>query len=49
MMDDLISLADDGTVADVFLLDQWVCRNVELLGWVAGVEQKESMMTVIRS
>lgn len=30
----------------MFLLDQWPCRFVQIVAWVAGVDHKESTMTV---
>ena len=37
---------DVGLTADLFLLDHFPCRSVELVGWVAGVDHKESSMTL---
>jgi len=31
---------------DLFMLNRWVCRNVELVGWVAGVDHKETSMII---
>ena len=33
---------------DVYLLDQWPCRNVELVAWVVGVDHKEKSTTLTR-
>ena len=38
--------SDVGLTADLFLLDHFPCRSVELVGWVAGVDHKESSMTL---
>jgi hypothetical protein len=35
-------------VADVFMLNRFPCRMVELVGWVAGVDDKEKAQTVYR-
>lgn len=32
--------------SDVFLLNRWPCKVVELVGWVAGVDDRESSLTV---
>lgn len=32
--------------ADVFLLDRFPCKMVELVGWVAGVDDKEKAQTI---
>jgi hypothetical protein len=31
---------------DVFLLDHFPCKCVELVGWVAGVDHKDASMTI---
>jgi len=31
---------------DVYLLDHWPCRMVELVAWVAGAEDKEKTMLI---
>jgi hypothetical protein len=31
---------------DVFLLNRFPCRMVELVGWVAGVDEKEKTQTI---
>jgi hypothetical protein len=32
--------------SDVYVLDQWPCRNVELVAWVVGVDHKEKTMAL---
>jgi len=32
--------------ADVFMLNRFPCRMVELVGWVAGIDEKEKSQTV---
>lgn len=34
--------------SDVFLLDRFPCKMVELVGWVAGVDEKEKSQTFYR-
>lgn len=34
---------------DVFLLNHFPCKFVELVGWVAGVDHKETSMTITRA
>ena len=31
---------------DVFMLNRFPCRMVELVGWVAGVDEKEKTQTI---
>lgn len=33
-------------ISDVYMLDKWPCRMVELVAWVAGVDHKEKTMIV---
>ena len=33
---------------DVFMLNRFPCRMVELVGWVAGVDEKEKTQTIYR-
>ena len=33
---------------DIFLLANFPCKMVDLVGWVAGVDQKESSMVITR-
>ena len=30
----------------MYVLDQWPCRNVELVAWVVGVDHKEKTMAL---
>jgi hypothetical protein len=34
---------------DVFMLNRFPCRMVELVGWVAGVDEKEKIQTIYRN
>lgn len=33
---------------DVFLLERFPCKMVEVVGWVAGIDEKEKTQTVYR-
>jgi hypothetical protein len=33
---------------DVFMLNRFPCRMVEVVGWVAGVDEKEKSQTLYR-
>jgi len=47
--DDIWELASSVLIiSDVFLLDHFPCRVVEIVAWVAGVVHKESTVTVTR-
>lgn len=35
-------------MSDVFMLNRFPCRMVELVGWVSGVDEKEKTQTVYR-
>jgi hypothetical protein len=33
-------------MSDVFMLNRFPCRMVEIVGWVAGVDEKEKTQTI---
>lgn len=33
-------------MTDVYLLNQWPCRMVELVAWVAGAENKDKTLLI---
>jgi hypothetical protein len=42
------SLLEVELMIDVFMLNRFPCRMVELVGWVAGVDEKEKTQTIYR-